>query len=100
MSNAPIARISIRRKEGDSWRSYSVLSAWPTKFDGLVNVTLDRGSEKYPAMGLLDAIKAVAAGASIEVRTTMPRSGNGGSRQSSDSGYQSGGFDDGGDLPF
>lgn len=74
MSNTPIARISIRRKEGDAYKSYSVMTAWSTKFDGLFNVTLDKGSEKYPAMGLLDAFKAVASGASIEVRINNGRS--------------------------
>lgn len=74
MSNTPIARISVRRKEGDTFRSYSVLTAWSSQFDGLFNVTLDKGSEKYPAMGLLDAINAVAVGASIEVRMQRSRS--------------------------
>lgn len=74
MSNTPIARISVRRKEGDSYKSYSMLTVWRTKIDGLYNVSLDRGSEKYPAMGLLDALKAVAAGASFEVRMNNGRS--------------------------
>ena len=99
MSNTPIARISVRRKEGDSYRSYSVLTAWSTKFDGLINVSLDKGSEKYPAMGLLDAIKAVAAGASLEIRTGQksPESRSGGSydrpNRGGSSDFGDGGFD-------
>ena len=67
--NKPIARISVRRKEGDAWKSYSVVTVWSTKHDGLYNVSLDRGNDKYPAMGLLDAIKALAAGASWSIST-------------------------------
>lgn len=106
-NNMPIARISVRRKEGDTFRSYSVLTAWSSKFDGLFNVTLDKGSEKYPAMGLLDAIKAVASGASIEVRMQRPRSPESRSGGSYDRPPPHGGFGDstpddfgGDDVPF
>jgi hypothetical protein len=64
----PVASLAVRRKEGDAWKSYSVVSAWPTDYPGVVNVSLDKGTERRPAMGPIDAIKALAAGASWEFR--------------------------------
>ena len=98
----PVATIGIRRKEGDSWRSYSVIAVWGTDYDGLFNGSLDRGSEKRPAMGPIDAIKAIAAGASIEIRvntgSASQRSGGNYDRAPVDDfGGGGGGFDD---IPF
>jgi hypothetical protein len=72
----PVASIGVRRKEGDQWKSYSVVAVWATQYDGLFNANLDRGNERRPAMSPIDAIKALASGASLEIRT-----GNGGQRK-------------------
>jgi hypothetical protein len=94
MSNGkrPIASIGLRRKEGDAWKSYSVIVVWGTDYEGLYNANLDKGTDKRPAMGLTDAFRAFAGGASLEIRTNQPPAPD---RASSNSDF--GGGDD---IPF
>lgn len=101
-NNTPIARVGIRRKEGNEWKSYSVFTVWSTQYDGLFNASLDKGSEKYPAMSLADAFRAFAGGASLEIRTGQrsPESRSGGNYdRASSRGYEDDGFG-GPDDPF
>lgn len=53
----PIIRVTYKR--GD--QTYSVLSVWPGKYAGSYSVSLDKGTDKYPAIGFLDVLKAFAA---------------------------------------
>ena len=97
----PVATIGIRRKEGDQWRSYSVIVVWGTDYDGLYNGNIDKGSDKRPAMGPIDAIKALAAGASLEIRMNTGNRAAAPTRTDrapvDDFGGGGGGFDD---VPF
>jgi hypothetical protein len=51
-------RVTFKRENVN----YSVLSIWPGKFPGSYSVSRDKPSEKYPAISLVDVIKAFAAG--------------------------------------
>ena len=70
MSRRPIASLTLSRKDGDRWLNYSVLSIWETDNAGLYSISADRGSEKYPPLGLIDAIKMFAQGARMSIRVT------------------------------
>jgi hypothetical protein len=54
----PIIRVTFKR--GD--QNYSVLSVWRGRFPGTYSVNRDKGTEKYPAISLVDVIKAFASG--------------------------------------
>jgi hypothetical protein len=58
VSQKPILRVTYRRDD----TTYSVLSVWPGKFPGTYSVSRDKGSEKYPAISIVDVLKAWAAG--------------------------------------
>lgn len=99
MSKRPIASLTLSKKDGDQWQNYSVLSIWETDHAGLYSVSADRGSDKYPPLGLVDAIKMFASGARMSIRVqsqTQPRSSGGGGSSRRDRDDDFGGDD----LPF
>ena len=68
-------------KQGEyQWENYSILSIWSTDHAGLYSISADKGSDKYPPLGLIDAIKAFASGArmSIRINAESQRSSSGG----------------------
>lgn len=95
MSNRPILSITYKRGE----TTYSVLSVWPGRFPGTYSISRDKGSDKYPAISLVEVIKGFAAGDGF-VNVRMAESGGGRQEQSSGGGgaqdYRD--FDD--DVPF
>jgi hypothetical protein len=58
VSQKPIMRVTYRRDD----TTYSVLSVWPGKFPGTYSVSRDKGNEKFPAMSIIDVLKAWAGG--------------------------------------
>ena len=100
MSRRPIARLTYSVKVDDRYDNYSLLSVWPTKQPGRYDISADKGSDKYPAMSIVDALKAFVGrggrfGLSIEqgAQESAPRPSGGGF---------GGGGDFGGsdDIPF
>ena len=54
----PIINVNVKR--GD--KTYSLISIWKSeKLPGAYSVSLDKGSDRRPAMNLLEALKAFAA---------------------------------------
>ncbi len=99
----PIASLTMSRKDGDTWKNFSVLSIWPTDHAGLYSISPDKGNDRYPPIGLIDAIKAFAGGARFSIRVnseTTPRSNGGDRRGNDDYGGGSYGSSDDPDLPF
>lgn len=78
MSNRPILSITYKRGE----TTYSVLSVWPGRFPGTYSISRDKGSDKYPAISLVEVIKGFAAGDGF-VNVRMAESGGGRQEQSS-----------------
>lgn len=80
MSNKPVMSVSFKRGE----QSYNVLSVWRGSYAGTYSVSRDKGSERYPAISVIEVIKALAAGDGfVNVRVASqadaaPRSGGGG----------------------
>lgn len=104
MSNRPILSVTYKRGE----QNYSVISVWPGKFAGTYNVSRDKGTEKYPAISIIDVLKNFAKGDGF-VNVRINSEADGGSRSSGGYGgdrQESGGRDDyndgfgGDDLPF
>lgn len=54
-----IARLHVTDKNR---QRFGVVSVWSGKFAGTYSIRRDKGSDKYPSIGLLDALKAFAAG--------------------------------------
>ena len=104
MSNRrPIASLTMSRKVDNAWQNYSVLSIWPTDHAGLYSISPDKGNEKYPPIGIIDAIKAFATGARFSVRVaseSQPRSNSGGERRGNDDFGGSYGSSDDPEIPF
>ncbi len=108
MSKRPVASLTMSRKVNDAWQNYSVLSIWETDHAGLFSVSADKGSEKYPSIGLIDAIKGFASGARFSIRVSRESGGGqrgggsqgGGDRRGNDD-FGGGGSDFGdNDIPF
>ena len=59
-SRKPVIRISAADR--DTKEKFSLLSVWRGNFAGAYSLSLDKGSDKYPALGFLDALKRFAAG--------------------------------------
>lgn len=57
MSNQKIASVTVKR--GD--QNYSLITIWSGKYQGTYSISLDKGSEKYPPINFLEALKAFAA---------------------------------------
>ena len=53
----PVLRVTYKRGE----QRFSVLSVWPGKYPGTYSVSADKGNDEYPAIGLIDVIKAFVA---------------------------------------
>lgn len=107
MSNRPIASLTMSRKVDGAWVNYSVLSVWATENAGLYSISPDKGSEKYPPIGIVDAIKAFASGARFSIRVSsesQPRNGGGtrrgGDRRGNDDFGGSYGSSDDPEIPF
>ena len=104
MSNTKIASISVKR--GD--KTYSLLTVWSGKYPGTYSIALDKGSEKYPAIGFLDALKAFAAREAfvnlrIDSQTEKPAESRSGGNydRAAPSGFGGGGGEFGDDsIPF
>jgi hypothetical protein len=78
VSQKPILRVTYRRDD----TTYSVLSVWPGKFPGTYSVSRDKGSEKYPAISIIDVLKAWAAGTGfVNVSVESEREQRGSSSQ-------------------
>lgn len=92
MSDRPV--LSVTYKRGDT--TYSVISVWPGRFAGTYSVSRDKGSEKYPALSIIDVLKAFASGDGfIDVRV------NGTENSGQSGGFGGGGRDDfADDAPF
>ena len=58
MSRRPIARLTYSVKGNSGYENYSLISVWPSDKPGRYDISADRGSDKYPAMTLIDALKA------------------------------------------
>lgn len=91
MSSRPILSVTYKRGE----TTYSVLSVWPGRFPGTYSISRDKGSDKYPAISLVEVIKGFAAGDGfVNVRMAESRSQGG----------ESGGFEEAAsfsdDVPF
>lgn len=101
MSTRPIASLTVSRKVDGAWVNYSVLSIWATEHSGLYSISADRGSDKYPPLGLVDAIKAFASGARMSVRVTSQAQSGGGRGPSHDDRRRDDDFGGGDpDIPF
>ncbi len=59
-SRKPVIKITAADRE--TKEKFSLLSVWRGNFPGSYSLSLDKGSDKFPALGLLDAIKRFAAG--------------------------------------
>lgn len=59
MSNEKIASITVKGKADG--KNYSLITIWAGKFPGTYSVSLDNGTDKYPALDLLKAIKMFAS---------------------------------------
>ena len=93
----PVLRVTYKR--GDT--NYSVISVWPGKFPGSYSISRDKGNDRYPAISIVEVIKAFAAGEGfVNVSVESEREQRGGSRGGSSGGY--GGADPMGDdsIPF
>ena len=96
MISKPVLSVTFKRGE----QNYSVISVWPGKFPGTYSVSRDKGTEKYPAISLIEVIKAFAAGdgfVNVRVPSEADSRGRGG-------GYSApqgaGDFDDSDQIPF
>jgi hypothetical protein len=99
MSQGPIMRVTYWRDKV----TYSVISIWPGKFPGTYSISRDKGTEKWPAISLVEVIKAFAAGdgfINVSVESQREQRSGGGPRPR-DTGGDFGGGDFGGDdVPF
>ena len=104
MSNRPIASLTVSRKVDGAWVNYSVLSIWETEHNGLYSILADKGSDKYPPMGLIDAIKAFVSGARMSIRVASQTQSRGGRQRQEprerNGDFGGGGYGDDPDLPF
>lgn len=95
MSQKPLMRVTYRR----DGTNYSVISIWPGKFPGTYSISRDKGNDKYPAISIVDVIKAFAAGDGfVNVSVESEREQRGGSAPRSSDYGDGGGTGD--DLPF
>jgi hypothetical protein len=96
VSQKPILRVTYKRDD----TTYSVLSVWPGKFPGTYSVSRDKGNDKYPAISIIDVLKAWAAGTGfVNVSVESEREQrSGGERKPS--GTPQGDWDDSGGAPF
>jgi hypothetical protein len=72
-----VARVTISKDK----QKYNCISVWSTKFPGVYSLSRDKASDKYPAMGLVEAIKAFAAG---EIFVDVRVEGESGGRRNDD----------------
>lgn len=94
----PVLRVTYKR--GDT--NYSVISVWPGKFPGSYSISRDKGTDKYPAISIVEVIKEFAAGNGfVNVSVESEREQRGGSK-SKHTGGDYGGSDPMGDdsIPF
>jgi hypothetical protein len=101
VSRKPIMRVTYKRDD----TTYSVLSVWPGKFPGTYSISRDKGTEKWPAISLVEVIKAFAAGegfvnVSVESQREQRDSGKRGGSPRSDYSDASDPVEDSDDLPF
>ena len=90
----PIARLSMRRDK----QTYGILTIWPGKFPGTYDISRDKGSERYPAIGFLEAVKAWTAGdAYLSISVESQREKRGGPAPAAS--YDDDGFGEG-SVPF
>ena len=108
MSRKPIAKLTAKIGQ----QSYSVLSIWAGNYPGTYSIAREKGTEKYPQLGLFDALKSWGKGeaflnVSIESQREQRGDSNGYGSRGGNAGGQGGGddfgagdFGDGPDLPF
>ena len=100
MSNdrKPLARLSIRIDK----QTHAIATIWPGKFPGTYDISRDKSTEKFPAMGLFDALKAWGGGTGylgFSVESERERRDGGAPRSGGYSAPSGGDFADD-DLPF
>lgn len=87
MSRRPV--IQVTAKIGD--QNHSVLSVWKSdRIAGMYSVSLDKGTEKYPAINFLTLLKAFAAGGifvNVKVESETEQRGNSRGSQPNGGGY-------------
>jgi hypothetical protein len=81
MSNdrKPVARITFRKDR----QKYAIATIWSSQFAGNYGFSFDKPSEKYPAIGLFEALKSLASGVGfidISVESQREQRGSGGQR--------------------
>ena len=101
MSDArrPIARLTYSVKGSSGYENYSLLSVWPTDKRGRYDISADKGSDKYPAMSIVDALKAfVSRGGRFGL--TVEQGAHEAAPRPSGGGFGGGGDFGGEDIPF